>query len=315
MPSRRVQSPAQSRHGGAHRLLPDEQQVVALLGFGSDRFLGRLVFRLAHRDRNRGGGRVRSSWDRALSAAARTTSGCFLAVSAAASISGATGVAGRAAGAGLSSDSTVVGVPRRPAMKPASWAANLPFGLSSAATSRRSILETKPFFSNSSRSSRSRSSSVIGTRASAQRSIGGIAMVVTNAMATIMVNRFWVSAPIDRPTVATMTSVEPRAFMPQPSASASRRSRPPILPPMNAPANLPMLAMAISPSASSSRCEVRQHGEVGREPGQAEEHRHEECDDQAAQLLVDVPGQDRRFADQHAGDEGAEHGVHADRDA
>ena len=36
-------------------------------------------------------------------------------------------------------------------------------------------------------------------------------------------------------------------------------------------------------------------------------------DDQAAQLLVDVPGQDRRFADQDAGDEGAEHGVHADQ--
>ena len=35
--------------------------------------------------------------------------------------------------------------------------------------------------------------------------------------------------------------------------------------------------------------------------------------DQAAQLLVDVAGQDRRFADQDAGDEGAEHGVHADR--
>src|SRR5260370_34540367 len=30
-----------------------------------------------------------------------------------------------------------------------------------------------------------------GTRASAQRSIGGIALVVTTAMATIMVNRFW----------------------------------------------------------------------------------------------------------------------------
>ena len=35
--------------------------------------------------------------------------------------------------------------------------------------------------------------------------------------------------------------------------------------------------------------------------------------DQAAQLLVDLPGQDRRLADQNAGDEGAEHGVDADR--
>ena len=38
-------------------------------------------------------------------------------------------------------------------------------------------------------------------------------------MATIIVNRFWLSAPIDRPMVATITSVEPRAFMPQASAS------------------------------------------------------------------------------------------------
>ena len=48
-------------------------------------------------------------------------------------------------------------------------------------------------------------------------------------------------------------------------------------------------------------------------PGNAEEHRREEGRDQAAQLLVDMAGQDRRFADQDAGDEGAEHGVHADQ--
>ena len=60
----------------------------------------------------------------------------------------------------------------------------------------------------------------------AQRSIGGIAMVVTNAMVTIMVNRFWLSAPIDSPMVATITSVEPRAFMPQASASASAPRQP-----------------------------------------------------------------------------------------
>ena len=43
-------------------------------------------------------------------------------------------------------------------------------------------------------------------------------MVVTTAMATMAVNRLWLRAPIDRPIVATMTSVEPRAFMPQPTA-------------------------------------------------------------------------------------------------
>ena len=193
-----------------------------------------------------------SSWDRALSAAARTTSG-FLAVSAAASISGAAGVAGGAAGAGLSSDSTVVGVPRRPAIKPASRAANLPFGLSSTATSRRSSLVTKPLLLELLALEPLRSSSVIGSRASAQRSIGGIAMVVTTAMATIMVNRFWLSAPIDRP-IAGDDDLGRAAGV---HAAAERQRfatvRPPILPPTNAPANLPMLAIAISPSASISR--------------------------------------------------------------
>ena len=56
-----------------------------------------------------------------------------------------------------------------------------------------------------------------------------------------------------------------------------------------------------------------QDGEIGAQAGDAEEHRHEQGRDQAAQLLVDMAGEDRRFADQDAGDEGAEHGVHADQ--
>ncbi len=72
-------------------------------------------------------------------------------------------------------------------------------------------------------------------------------------MVTIIVNRSWLSAPIDRPMVATITSVEPRAFMPVASASASRRVSPPSSPPRKAPANFPIVAMAISPSVSNSR--------------------------------------------------------------
>ena len=75
-------------------------------------------------------------------------------------------------------------------------------------------------------------------RASAQRSVGGMAMVVITAMATIMVKRSWLSAPMDRPMVAMMTSVEPRAFMPQASARPSRALRPPSLPPTKAAAEL-----------------------------------------------------------------------------
>ena len=96
--------------------------------------------------------------------------------------------------------------------------ANLALALSSTASSSRSRLATKPFSSNSSRSSRSFSSLLSGSRASAARSIGGIAIVVRIAMVTIIENRFWLSTPMERPMVAMMTSVEPRAFMPLASA-------------------------------------------------------------------------------------------------
>src|SRR3954447_13969769 len=57
---------------------------------------------------------------------------------------------------------------------------------------------------------------------------------------------------------------------------------------------------------------IPQDGQVGRQTGDAEEHRHEESEDEAAQLLVDVLAEDRRFADQHARDKRTQHGVHAD---
>ena len=48
-------------------------------------------------------------------------------------------------------------------------------------------------------------------------------------------------------------------------------------------------------------------------PSDAEKDRREERRDDAAQLLVDMAGEDRGLADQNAGDEGAEHGMYADR--
>ncbi len=108
-------------------------------------------------------------------------------------------------------------------MTPVMLAANLPFALSSFASNSRSRLVTNPLASSSSRSSRSFSSLRIGSRLSAQRSIGGIAMVVITAMATIRVKRFWLSTPIDRPIEATITSVEPRAFMPHGERERFRR--------------------------------------------------------------------------------------------
>ncbi|MET4767245.1 hypothetical protein ABH970_007617 [Bradyrhizobium ottawaense] len=64
---------------------------------------------------------------------------------------------------------------------------------------------------------------------------------------------------------------------------------------------------------SISRLGIAQHREIGTEAGEAEKHGHEEAGDQPAQALVDLPRQDRGFPDQDAGDEGAEHGVHADQ--
>ena len=58
---------------------------------------------------------------------------------------------------------------------------------------------------------------------------------------------------------------------------------------------------------------IFQHGQVGAQSRQAEKDRHEEGEDQPAQLLIDMPAQDRRFSDQHAGNEGAQHRVHPDR--
>ena len=49
-----------------------------------------------------------------------------------------------------------------------------------------------------------------------------------------------------------MTSVEPRAFIALPTAMASFSDMPASLPPMKAPPNLPMLAMATSASVSSA---------------------------------------------------------------
>ena len=147
---------------------------------------------------------------------------------------------------------TVVGMASVPASKPAMREANLPLALSSTASRSRSSFGTKPLASISSRSSRCFSSLRIGSRAKAQRSVGGMAVVVITAMATIMVKRFWLSAPIDRPMVAMMTSVEPRAFMPQPSARDSFQVRPPSLPPAKAPPSLPRLAMRMSATVSSN---------------------------------------------------------------
>ena len=57
---------------------------------------------------------------------------------------------------------------------------------------------------------------------------------------------------------------------------------------------------------------IAEDGQVGAQAGNAEKDRCEERGDNAAQLLVDMASEDRRLPDQDAGDEGAEHRMHAD---
>ena len=78
-------------------------------------------------------------------------------------------------------------------------------------------------------------------------------MVVITAIATMTVNRSRLSMPSDRPIVATMTSVDPRAFIPHAKASDSAKFSPPSLPPMKAPPNFPRLAMATTATSSQIR--------------------------------------------------------------
>jgi hypothetical protein len=58
---------------------------------------------------------------------------------------------------------------------------------------------------------------------------------------------------------------------------------------------------------------VFQDGQVGVQAGKRKEDRHEQGDDEAAQLLVDVAGQDRRLADENPGHERTQRGVYTNQ--
>ena len=152
----------------------------------------------------------------------------------------------------------------------------------------------------------------MGRRLSAARSIGGMASVVITAVATIMVNRLSLSRPMDRPMVAMITSVEPRAFMEQPSASASARPESPDGRAEEGAAELADAGDGDQPDGQGQKVGLGQDREIGGEPRHAEEDRREEAEDQPAELLVDMLGEEGRFADQHPGDEGAQHRLDAD---
>ena len=160
--------------------------------------------------------------------------------------------------------STVIGRPRVPASRPAMWAAKLPLALSSTASSRRSRLATKPFGSNSSRSSRAFSSLPSGSRASAQRSIGGIAMVVITAMATIMreqvlaehAHRQTDGGDDDLGRAARVHAAGQRQRFPRASVRRACRRR-------RRRRTCRSWRSAIRPSGQQQQVGILQHGEVG----------------------------------------------------
>ena len=58
---------------------------------------------------------------------------------------------------------------------------------------------------------------------------------------------------------------------------------------------------------------VSEDGQVGVQAGKRKEDGHEQGDDEAPQLFVDVAGQDRRLADEYPGHERTQHGMYADQ--
>ena len=112
------------------------------------------------------------------------------------------------------------------------------------------------------------SSSCSGILPNAHRSIGGIANVVATAMVTIIVKRSWLIAPIESPIVATMTSVEPRAFMPQARASDSATGEPTQCASQERSGELADARDGDQAEGKKSKLRIPEHRQIRVQPGQ-----------------------------------------------
>ncbi len=110
-----------------------------------------------------------------------------------------------------------------------------------------------------------------------------------------------------------MTSVDPRAFMPQAECKTLAPRQATEFGANESAAELADAGDQDEAAGQQGDLRVREDGEICAQAGNAKEHRREERRNDAAQLFVDMLGEDRRLADQDAGDEGAEHGMHADQ--
>ena len=95
------------------------------------------------------------------------------------------------------------------------------------------------------------SSSVMRTLRMVSRNPTGAMKVVTIATMTMMENICWLRIPMERPMVATTSSIAPRAFMATAMDSPSQKRSPPQMLPSVHPISLPRQAI-VSTSASTS---------------------------------------------------------------
>ena len=152
----------------------------------------------------------------------------------------------------------------------------------------------------------------MGRRRSAARSIGGMANVVTTAVATIMVKRL----SLEQAHGEADGGDDDLGRAARVHGAAERHrlgaAEPADLGADEGAAELADAGKRDERDRQSQQIGLGQDREIGGEPRHAEEDRGEEAEDQAPQLLVDMLGEEGRFTDEHAGDEGAQHRLDAD---
>ena len=192
--------------------------------------------------------------------------------------------------------------------------ANCPLGLASTATRSRSILVTKPCASNSSRSSRASSSGRNGTPRQRPAQHRRHRHRRYHRHRHDHREQVWLSDAHRQPDRRD----DDFGRAARVHAAAERQRFRQVRPPSRAAEKR---AAELAEAGDHDQRQRQQQQIVGRRarrdwpcsPATPKNTGMNSADDQAAQLLVDVPGQDRRLADQDAGDKGAEHGMHADR--
>ena len=142
--------------------------------------------------------------------------------------------------------------------------------------------------------------------------IGEVAMVVTSAMMTSMVNRRGVMTPRSRPMLSTINSTSPRVFIRMPSAALSRQSRPMAFAASVVPPNFPTVATTMMTPHSTQSSHALQEADLRSQTRKREERRQEHHAHDVGQALVSLGGDLAVMRNDRADQERAEDGVDAD---